>query len=183
MRKGIAVSPGVAIGTAYCIHEIFVDPDTKLLADNEVTGELSIAFTGVTIAIPVIAAVAALAALDRLSALRGLLVAVLTGLAYLVATYLAQGAFKELFEAAFLLGFALWLREITRARERAAGGLLAFVPGAVIVQISDDGGATRDFDELRELAAAIGGGLRATPEPGGFRVRAWLPTEGQPPSP
>ena len=107
-------------------------PHALAVAANEVTGELSIAFTGVTIAIPVIAAVAALAALDRLSALRGLLVAVLTGLAYLVATYLAQGAFKELFEAAFLLGFALWLREITRAREPAAGGLLAFVPGAVI---------------------------------------------------
>jgi len=60
---------------------------------------------------------------------------------------------------------------------------IQFVPGAVIVQIDDDGGASRDFDELRELAAAIGGGLRATPEPGGFRVRAWLPTEGQPPSP
>ena len=107
-------------------------PHALAVAANEVTGELSIAFTGVTIAVPVIAAVAALAALDRLSALRGLLVAVLTGLAYLVATYLAQGAFKELFEAAFLLGFALWLRDITRARERAAGGLLAFVPGAVI---------------------------------------------------
>ena len=60
---------------------------------------------------------------------------------------------------------------------------IQFVPGALIVQIDDDGGASRDFDELRELAAAIGGGLRATPEPGGFRVRAWLPTEGQPPSP
>jgi len=107
-------------------------PHALAVAANEVTGELSIAFTGVTIAVPVIAAVAALAALDRLSALRGLLVAVLTGLAYLVATYLAQGAFKELFEAAFLLGFALWLRDITRARERAAGGLLALVPGAVI---------------------------------------------------
>jgi phosphotransferase system enzyme I (PtsI) len=41
MRKGIAVSPGVAIGTAYCIQEIFVDPDTKTLADNEVTAELA----------------------------------------------------------------------------------------------------------------------------------------------
>lgn len=41
MRKGIAVSPGVAVGTAYCIHEIFVNPDTKRLADDEVTGELA----------------------------------------------------------------------------------------------------------------------------------------------
>lgn len=41
MRKGIAVSPGVAIGTAYCIHEIYVSPDTKRLADREVTAELA----------------------------------------------------------------------------------------------------------------------------------------------
>ncbi len=42
MRKGIAVSPGVAIGTAYCIHEIFVNPDTKRLEDREVTAELTL---------------------------------------------------------------------------------------------------------------------------------------------
>ncbi len=41
MRKGIAVSPGVAIGTAYCLHEIFVNPETKLIADSEITGELA----------------------------------------------------------------------------------------------------------------------------------------------
>ena len=39
MRKGIAVSPGVAIGTAYCLHEIFVNPQTKRLEDKEVTVE------------------------------------------------------------------------------------------------------------------------------------------------
>jgi phosphotransferase system enzyme I (PtsI) len=41
MRKGIAVSPGVAIGTAYVIHEIFVNPDTKRLEDREITAELA----------------------------------------------------------------------------------------------------------------------------------------------
>jgi phosphotransferase system enzyme I (PtsI) len=41
MRKGIPVSPGVAVGTAYCISEIFVNPDTKRLEDNEVTAELA----------------------------------------------------------------------------------------------------------------------------------------------
>jgi phosphotransferase system enzyme I (PtsI) len=41
MRKGIAVSPGVAVGTAYCIEEIYVSPDTKRLADPEVTAELA----------------------------------------------------------------------------------------------------------------------------------------------
>jgi phosphotransferase system enzyme I (PtsI) len=41
MRKGIAVSPGVAVGTAYCIHKIFVNPDTKRLEDREITAELA----------------------------------------------------------------------------------------------------------------------------------------------
>ena len=41
MRRGIAVSPGVAIGTAYVIREIFVNPDTKTLEDSEITAELA----------------------------------------------------------------------------------------------------------------------------------------------
>ena len=41
MRRGIAVSPGVAIGTAYVIHEIYVNPDTKRLEDSEITAELA----------------------------------------------------------------------------------------------------------------------------------------------
>jgi phosphoenolpyruvate-protein phosphotransferase (PTS system enzyme I) len=40
MKKGIGVSPGVAVGTAYCIHEIFVNPQTRRLADAEVRPEL-----------------------------------------------------------------------------------------------------------------------------------------------
>lgn len=41
MRRGIPVSPGVAVGTAYCIHEVFVNPETKRLRDSEVTAELA----------------------------------------------------------------------------------------------------------------------------------------------
>ena len=41
MHRGIAVSPGVAIGSAYVIHEIFVAADTKRLADTEITAELA----------------------------------------------------------------------------------------------------------------------------------------------
>ncbi len=40
MRKGIGVSPGVAIGTAYCIHEIYVDPETRRLEESEALAEL-----------------------------------------------------------------------------------------------------------------------------------------------
>ena len=41
MRKGIGVSPGVAVGRAYCIHEIFVNPETRRLAEGDVRGELA----------------------------------------------------------------------------------------------------------------------------------------------
>ena len=41
MRKGFAVSPGVAVGKAYCIHEIFVDPDRKRLEEQDITAELA----------------------------------------------------------------------------------------------------------------------------------------------
>jgi phosphoenolpyruvate-protein phosphotransferase (PTS system enzyme I) len=41
MKKGIGVSPGVAVGTAYCIHEIFVNPNTRRLAEAEVLPELA----------------------------------------------------------------------------------------------------------------------------------------------
>jgi hypothetical protein len=107
-------------------------PHALAVAADQVTGELSIAFTGVTIAVPVLAAVAATAALDSLTRLRAVIVATLTAVAYLAASYLAQGAFKELFEAAFLLGFALWLRDLSGDRDRGGRGLLALLPGVVI---------------------------------------------------
>ncbi|MGE0609387.1 MAG: phosphoenolpyruvate--protein phosphotransferase [Pirellulales bacterium] len=40
MEIGIPVSPGVAVGTAYCIHEIFVGPQTAGLGEDEVVAEL-----------------------------------------------------------------------------------------------------------------------------------------------
>jgi phosphotransferase system enzyme I (PtsI) len=41
MRKGIGVSPGVAVGTAYCINEIFVTPESKRLEEPEALAELA----------------------------------------------------------------------------------------------------------------------------------------------
>ncbi len=41
MRKGIGVSPGVAVGTAYCINEVFVSPDTTRLEEGETLAELA----------------------------------------------------------------------------------------------------------------------------------------------
>ncbi len=42
MRRGIAVAPGIAIGTAYCIHEVFVNPDRPRIKPNEIGSELAI---------------------------------------------------------------------------------------------------------------------------------------------
>jgi phosphotransferase system enzyme I (PtsI) len=39
MRKGIGVSPGVAVGTAYCVDEIFVHPGQTQLAEADVLPE------------------------------------------------------------------------------------------------------------------------------------------------
>lgn len=41
MKRGIAVSPGVAVGTAYVINEVFIGPDAKRLEDAEITAELA----------------------------------------------------------------------------------------------------------------------------------------------
>lgn len=40
MRKGIGVAPGVAVGKAYCIYEIFVGRDDQRLAETDVQPEL-----------------------------------------------------------------------------------------------------------------------------------------------
>lgn len=40
MPRGIAVSPGIAVGKAYCIHEIFVGSESRLLDENDVVAEL-----------------------------------------------------------------------------------------------------------------------------------------------
>src|SRR3954454_13172238 len=54
---------------------------------------------------------------------------------------------------------------------------LEFMPGALAVQVDDDGAAREGLEAAAEVAAALGGGLKASPSSHGFRVRAWLPTE------
>ena len=64
---------------------------------------------------------------------------------------------------------------------KATGATVAieYMPGALAVQVEHDGvGAA--LDDVAELAAKLGGGLTAARAQGGFRVRAWLPTEAQP---
>jgi hypothetical protein len=86
-------------------------------------------FSGLTVAVAVLACLTALASFADLPLLPRTAGALLIGLAYVVASYFAQGAFKETMQALFLLGFVLALREA----DRAWGDLpLRFVPAAVI---------------------------------------------------
>jgi hypothetical protein len=70
------------------------------------------AFVGEIFAIVVLTAWTSLAALGNLGPARRVLAATLVAVSYLGASYFAQGAFKELAEALFVLAFALYLREL-----------------------------------------------------------------------
>jgi len=88
-------------------------------------------FAGLTIAVAVLASLTALTAFrDQPTHLR-VPASLVVGLAYLVASYFAQGAFKETMQALFFLAFVLSLREASRSpawRDLP----LRFVPAAIL---------------------------------------------------
>jgi uncharacterized membrane protein (UPF0136 family) len=86
-------------------------------------------FSGLTVAVAVLASITALAAFRDLPALPRIAGALLVGLAYVVASYLAQGAFKETMQALFLLAFVLALREADRTWTNSPR---RYVPAALI---------------------------------------------------
>jgi hypothetical protein len=86
-------------------------------------------FSGLTVAVAVLAPLTALAAFADQPLLRRSAAALLVGLPYLVASYYAQGAFKETIQALFVLAFALALRESIRGWGELP---LRFVPAALI---------------------------------------------------
>jgi hypothetical protein len=86
-------------------------------------------FSGLTVAVAILASLTALAAFRELPLLPRTGGALLVGLTYITASYLAQGAFKETMQALFFLAFVLALRETDRAWESLQ---LRFVPAALI---------------------------------------------------
>ncbi len=86
-------------------------------------------FDGLTVAAAIIAPLTALAAFFGQPPWRRTAVALLAGLPYLVASYLAQGAFKEVIQALLVLAFVLALRESTRTWHHLT---LRYVPAALI---------------------------------------------------
>jgi hypothetical protein len=86
-------------------------------------------FGGLTIAVAILAPLTALTAFTDQPRLRSIAAALLVGLPYLVASYFAQGAFKETIQALFVLAFVLALRESTRTWSNL---MLRYVPAALL---------------------------------------------------
>jgi hypothetical protein len=86
-------------------------------------------FSGLTVAVAVLAPLTALAAFSNLRPVPRTAGALVVGLAYVVASYFAQGAFKETMEALIVLAFVLTLRESTRTWRDLP---LRFVPAALL---------------------------------------------------
>lgn len=89
------------------------------------------AFDGLTLATAVSMCLAPLALLRRLPVPRRIAGALLVGLSYMAASYLVQGALKELLEALFVLALAIGLHELSTG-ELAPPGRLRAVPLAVL---------------------------------------------------
>ncbi|MEK6252674.1 MAG: hypothetical protein AABM43_12235 [Actinomycetota bacterium] len=79
-------------------------------------------FGGLTLAVSVLASLTALAALSELRPLARWIAALLVGLPYMVASYLAQGAFKETMQALFVLAFAITVWQLSSVRDRSGEG-------------------------------------------------------------
>jgi hypothetical protein len=88
-------------------------------------------FSGLTVAAAVLAPLTALAAFADQPPVRRTAAALFVGLPYLVASYFAQGAFKETIQALLILAFVLSLRESSR-NPAWCDQPLRFVPAALI---------------------------------------------------
>jgi hypothetical protein len=88
-------------------------------------------FSGLTVAVAILAPLTALTAFRKAPPLRRTAAALVVGLAYMVASYFAQGACKETMQALFVLAFVLALREASRNPDWRDLSL-RFVPAAVI---------------------------------------------------
>ena len=89
-------------------------------------------FGGLTVAVTVLAALTALSVFAELPRGRRTVGALLVALTYLIASYFAQGAFKETTQALFFLAFALGLREVSRPESAWNDIPLRFLPPALV---------------------------------------------------
>jgi hypothetical protein len=130
-------------------------PHALVVGLSELGASTVHAFGGLTGAVAVAACLAPLTLLGKASPAWRIAAALTVGFAYLVASFLVQGAFKETMQALFLVAFAIGLHELARewptlaARPRALGA----VPLAVLAAGSV---YTYSFPGLAWLVGAAG---------------------------
>jgi hypothetical protein len=132
MSQHLLAADGLARGHAsQLLHQGYpLGPHAIVVALNKGLGVgLVQGFSGLTVAVAILAPLTALAAFADLRPVPRTAAALVVGLAYVVASYFAQGAFKETMQALFLLAFVLSLREATRSW---SGLPLRFVPAALL---------------------------------------------------
>lgn len=133
MSQHLLASDRLAAGVGSpLLHQGYpLGPHSIVVALNKGLGiGLVQGFDGLTVATAVLAPLTALAAFDGRPRWSRALAALTVGLAYLVASYFAQGAFKETMQALLVLGFVLVLREGSRGDW--TGLPLRFLPAALI---------------------------------------------------
>ncbi|HEX3735322.1 MAG TPA: hypothetical protein VHU86_09230 [Solirubrobacterales bacterium] len=132
MSQHLLAADRLAHGTgSQLLHQGYpLGPHAIVVALNKGLGiGLVQGFSGLTIAVAILAPLTSLAAFSNLRPIPRTAAAFIVGLAYVVASYFAQGAFKETMQALFLLAFVLSLRESTRSWSDLS---LRFVPAALL---------------------------------------------------
>ncbi len=114
------------------------------------------AFDGLTLAVAVSACLAALALLEHLGPWRRAVGALCVGFAYLVAAYLAQGAFKETIQALFVLAFAVGLAQLIRDSPAPGVGGRGALRGLPLAVLAIGSLYAYSFPGLLWLAGAFG---------------------------
>jgi hypothetical protein len=159
-------------------------PHALVVAISELGPSTVQAFNGLTLAVAVAACLAPLVLLAESSAWKRISGALVVGLAYLVASSLVQGAFKETMQALFVLVFAIGLHELARGRlvpaqtSRLRGAIpLAVIAIGSVYAYSFPGlawlaGAALLWGAV-ELALAVG---RGSPTAATRLLRAAVPT-------
>jgi hypothetical protein len=110
-------------------------PHSLVVAVSELGPSTVHAFGGLMLATAVAACLVGLGLLERLSPWRRIAGALVIGLAYLAASFLTQGLFKETIEALLLLAFVAGIDQVARGWDTESDGprRLRAVPPAVLV--------------------------------------------------
>ncbi len=133
-------------------------------------------FSGLTVAVAALAALTALSLFaDQWLTLR-IPAALVVGLAYMVASYFAQGAFKETMQALFVLAFALSLRErqLIPAALIAAGSVYTYsFPGLLWLVGTAAVWAIAEYVRAAHVSPAGGAAGGTTPEEASATAAGW----------